>query len=398
MNESWIKKIEYGLEDILEVPLWGKTPPFPWEELSRRLSEALEIEELSISHHRTEWLPSGELLSGMGDNPLHLSLELTPISGTIHWIMPFEDASRLIAATLSSTQKLKGFSDPELKEGFYHYLALESLTVIDELNSFKDLSLNLSETSPLPEEGALCIDVSITIKDQSFWGRAVCSRAFHTAFKSHFAEGRVSLVDYALSKQIDVSISMEIGSTSLTLAEWKKAVCGDCLVLERCSYDPKTHRGSAALTLGKEPLFRARIKQNHVKILDYAFYYEEGQMMDNRMGDEEGSMEPEEGDNEKFSEDDMGEENPLWTAENQTEASVEGMITTHEIPMILTVEVAKVRMNLEKLLQLEPGNVIEIAARPELGVNLTMNGKRIAKGELVHIGETIGVKLLQIGE
>lgn len=396
MNETWIKKVEGGLEELLDVPLWGKAPAFPWEEFSRRISEALEIEELSVSHHKTEWLQGNEILAGMGEDPTQISLELSPLSGTLHWIMPAEDTSRLIAATLSSTQKVKGFTDPELTEGFYRYLAMQAVSAIDELQSFKDLSLNFSPDSPLPEDGALCIDVSVTIKDQSFWGRAVCSNALLNVFKSHFADEKITAIDYALSKKIDISISLEIGSTALSLEEWQKASSGDCILLERCSYDPKTHRGSTTLTLGKEPLFRGRIKENHVKILDYAFYYEEGQMMDNRMGDEEEPLENEE--EEEFAEAEAGEEGSLWSAENQTEASVEGMITTHEIPMILTVEVARVRMNLEKLLQLQPGNVIEIHARPELGVSLTMNGKRIAKGELVQMGEAIGVKILQIGE
>ena len=77
---------------------------------------------------------------------------------------------------------------------------------------------------------------------------------------------------------------------------------------------------------------------------------------------------------------------------------MEKMISAHDIPVILTVEVARLRMSVEKLLQIKPGNTLELATHPEQGVDLSINGKRIAKGELVKIGEALGVKILQIGE
>ena len=89
------------------------------------------------------------------------------------------------------------------------------------------------------------------------------------------------------------------------------------------------------------------------------------------------------------------DENHLWTAEN---GNVEKIFSTEEIPLMLSVEVGKLQINLEKLLQLSPGNVLELPVRPEQGVDLMLHGKKVAKAELIKIGEMLGVRILQLGE
>ena len=151
------------------------------------------------------------------------------------------------------------------------------------------------------------------------------------------------------------------------------------------------------MVLNKTPLFRARLKTDAIKILDYAFYYEEP--MDHTSGDEPENTEGEIPSDENFIEEEMGSEEHMWSTEPKKEEGVmEKMLSSQEIPITLTVEVAKLQMNVAKLLQLKPGNTLELNMRPEQGVALTVNGKRIAKGELVKLGESLGVKILQIGE
>lgn len=74
------------------------------------------------------------------------------------------------------------------------------------------------------------------------------------------------------------------------------------------------------------------------------------------------------------------------------------MVSPKKVPISLTVEVAKMRMNLDKLLKLKPGNVLELGVQPEKGVNLVANGQCVGKGELVQVGDVIGVKITKLGE
>ncbi|HEV7737332.1 MAG TPA: FliM/FliN family flagellar motor switch protein, partial [Chlamydiales bacterium] len=68
-----------------------------------------------------------------------------------------------------------------------------------------------------------------------------------------------------------------------------------------------------------------------------------------------------------------------------------------ELPMNVTVELARLRITLEKLIQLVPGNMIELPIQPDQPVHLTVNGQVIGKAELVQLGETLGIRILEIG-
>ena len=67
------------------------------------------------------------------------------------------------------------------------------------------------------------------------------------------------------------------------------------------------------------------------------------------------------------------------------------------VPLNVTVELAKIRMTLNELMHLSPGNMLELPIHPDQGVSLTINGKKVASGELVHLGEMLGVRVLTIG-
>ena len=48
-------------------------------------------------------------------------------------------------------------------------------------------------------------------------------------------------------------------------------------------------------------------------------------------------------------------------------------------------------------MQIEVGNLLDISLRPNNEVILTLNGKAIAKAELIRIGENLGVRILELG-
>ena len=398
MNDApwhWIRKVEDAVLITKEIPLWGSSPSFPWKKFEERLSEVLAF-PCKAAPHQTEWKAQADLKGGMGDHPVILPLELEPLTGVVYWMMSREDITKLTRAALSSQSGFKGFSDLRLQEGFYRYLFLEALNVVDQLGIYGGLSPHLHENLPLPQTGALCIDVKLMAGKHTLWGRLICPQPFHEAFKAHFAMTRSTLSSSEISKELEVPIRLEAGHASLSLEEWRNVACGDFILLERCSFDPATHKGTVTMVLNKTPLFRARLKADAIKILDYAFYYEE--TMDNVSGDEPEDKEHSPSD-EEFMEEGMGSEEHLWQAPpKQEEGALEKMLSNEEIPITLNVEVAQLQINVDKLLQLKPGNTLELGVRPEQGVDLTVGGKRVAKGELIKLGESLGVKILQVGE
>jgi len=71
-------------------------------------------------------------------------------------------------------------------------------------------------------------------------------------------------------------------------------------------------------------------------------------------------------------------------------------ISRDEISFPLSIEVGRLNVSMEKLLQLQEGNLLELSVSPESGVDLIVNGKCIGKGELLKIGDNIGVRILQL--
>lgn len=386
---SWIKEIQTTLIDAGAFPLSGNAPDFPWEQLSQKLGALLHFSEFKIFPRKTAIMQSGAIASGFGSGFVSMALDLIPLSGQVFWLMGKDDVAKLTALALTSSQEGKGFSSPKFQEGFYYFLATQAVLAISELKALEDLSLKIAKPASPPQEEALCVDVEIQCGKQTFWGRLVCPASFHSAFKTHFSNAEPPALTSAFAKQMDVVVRVELGQTALALSQWKKVRAGDFILLDRCSFDPKTQKGTATLVLEETPLFRARLKDNSLKIVDYASYREEKNPMDTDIPEDETNPE------EEFLSEEPSEENHLWSSET---ASAEKMISSKEIPLTLTVEVARLKLNLEKLLELSPGNVLELPVRPEQGVSITIGGKTVAKAELIRLGEMLGVKILQMGE
>jgi flagellar motor switch protein FliN len=394
---NWVKEIHLALIEAKQIPLHGFSPVFPWEEFSQNIASLLETSELKISSRVPQFLTSSDITAGLGAGYVSIPLDLTPLSGQVFWIMGKEDIVKLAALAMAPTNG-KGFSSPKFQEGFYYFLVTKALTVLNDLNAFGDLSPKIGKAAAIPQEESLCIDVEIHHPKQTLWGRLVCPAVVHQEFKAHFSTEEPAPLTSALAKQIDIPISLEIGQTALSIAEWKGVSVGDFILLDRCTFDPISHKGTVMVMLESTPLLRARIKENSLKIVDYAFYREEENSMSSNMPeDEENPEEPfdtEEAAPLEDTSEEPGDEEHLWSSSQNGEK----IIATSEIPLTLTVEVARLYINLDKLLQLSPGNILELPIRPEQGVDLTIAGKKVAKAELIKLGEMLGVKILQIGE
>jgi flagellar motor switch protein FliN len=89
-------------------------------------------------------------------------------------------------------------------------------------------------------------------------------------------------------------------------------------------------------------------------------------------------------------------EEEAYTPEPQ-QSSFSGAVTPGAIPINIQVEVGRLEMSAQKVLDLSPGNLLDLNVRPEDAVSLMVNGKCVGTGELVHMGETIGVRVISLG-
>ena len=271
-----------------------------------------------------------------------------------------------------------GFSDPYLQKGFFRYLCAEAMAILEGLQIFPGLSPKLIDM-PLAKEDGYCIDIAIEHEGETIWGRMICPAIFQESMKQHYAQDWELSVPSNLYETFFADLSILAGKTTLSQESWKKIQEGDFVILDHCSYYPNLKKGTFQLEYENAPLFQVKVKEENIKILDYAHYFEENKM------DDENYEEP-------FGEP-MEEE-----AVSVEEAPKEPMLSPKKVPVALTVEVARIKMSLDKLLKLKPGNVLELGVQVEKGVNLVANGQCVGRGELLQIGDVIGVKITKLGE
>jgi len=345
LSYDWLKTVEKALLKVQQLPALEEHFPFPWEDAGTAIRESLGLSDLTLSCTRAVWKNHHEFLQGMGESSSVVALELAPIEGKLFFILPQADLNELTGNVLVGGNEKETFTGVKLKNGFYHFLLLKVLVTLDHLKIFKDVSLHLLPGNTLPHEMGFCIDVACQLPSKTLQARVVCPQSFLSAFKAHQPLQQTTLLSVGHETEMDLTLRCEVGHTNLSQDEWESLQIGDFLTLDRCSFDPVEGMGSLTAHLGDTPLFIARFKPEGLKVLDYAFYQEE-------------------------------------TGENSG--------------LLLTAEVGSLKISLRKLLELKSGSMLDLPLRPENGIDVTLGGKRVAKAELIKLGQIAGLRILDI--
>lgn len=365
----WIQNLERTITQMGGVPLAEEIPSFPWETFQELLSKKFESGQIRLTCHPGGLQSPEKLPLGLGAHPFVLCIEASPLSGAVYWLLPAEDLRKFTALFLSSAPSAESFSLKEFQEGFYCFLALEALEGLESLHAFQGLSLRILPEGSLPDEYAFCFDIGLEMKGHTFWGKLVVPETFHMALKTHFSANRPSLLSSPMAREVQIALHATVGQTTLPETSWEKIRPGDFLLLDKCTLDPLTQRGSAVLQLEKTPLFQTKIEEDGLKILDYTSEYEEL------------------AENEELEE--------VFELEEEIELPIEK--EEGQIPSVtVMVGAAELSMSLEKLLELKPESLLELPAGLEPSVHLMMQGKRVATGELLKMGDLLGVRILTL--
>ncbi|MBC8001037.1 MAG: flagellar motor switch protein FliN [Opitutaceae bacterium] len=67
-----------------------------------------------------------------------------------------------------------------------------------------------------------------------------------------------------------------------------------------------------------------------------------------------------------------------------------------DVPVKLTVELGGCQMSMKEVLQLNVGSVVQLDKLANAPVDLFVNQKRIARGEVVVVEERFGIKITEI--
>ena len=67
-----------------------------------------------------------------------------------------------------------------------------------------------------------------------------------------------------------------------------------------------------------------------------------------------------------------------------------------DVPVSLTIELGSCQLPMREVLQLTIGSVVQLDKQADAPVELSVNGKLIARGEVVVIEERFGVKITEV--
>ncbi len=454
---DWVRHVEPELVKIDSTPLIGASPPFPWEQLSGLLSKCFSLTPLTIRPGELQWRSANQLLDGLGDHPIPLYLSVPTLKGSLTWVMAEEEINLLMSLILTKESHPLPFQDPELRESFCQFVYLETLFQLSQTTFDKTVSPTITHQASIPAEDALCLDVSIALDSQVLWGRLIISPEFRQGWAEKYAQQGPSPRAKEIAKEADVLLHLEIGRSSLSLPEWSMVKSGDFLPINQCDWNPDTASGHLTITSNSMPVFSGLAEGGHIKIIEFTHFYEANTPMSNNPPSKDDPKEdPKENheENEELPEELTGEEDftfedeesfeltldestsatvapttaaaekkpaaavpppppaapkappkpaatpaaaPISVAKAEEPKAAKTHLSPGEIPINLIVEVGRIHMTVEKLLSLEPGNLLELDIHPENGIDLVVNTKKVGKGELIRIGESLGVRILEIG-
>lgn len=208
-----------------------------------------------------------------------------------------------------------------------------ALSALDLLQ--EEISLTVSLSDEEVKGPSFAIDIEISLQGKKAFGRLLLSEEVIASLRLFFGKQPTAK---ALPPGIELPIHILAGSVTLSREEIEALKKGDFIFLDT---------SVKLLAVGEIPLFSLQWHTNTCKLL------------------------------------------PL-----QEEAS---MPSLGQIPLEIRVELTRFTLPLNKVLELSPGNTLELPDRPgDTGVLLLCNGRTIGRGELVEIGEGVGIRLLEL--
>lgn len=440
---EWLKEVPTSLLQKNDIPLLGFPPIFPWEQFNELLKKTFQTQNIEVKPLTLQWRSSEDLFSALGEDLIPINFQIPSLNGDLSAVIAKHDIHLLMSLLISQQKEPLDVIDPDFQNGFIHFLSYEMINIFNQCNFDKTINPHVAEKTTdseetinelLSKERSLCQDISFSLEGSTFIFRLIISDEFRQSFKEKYAIRTLDIpLREELGAKIHIPIALEVGRVLLPLSTWKQITVGDFLILDICSLDPKSDKGRVTLTVNGNRFFRAKLKNGTLKILEHPLFHEDRisgdkqhEQVTNTMAKDIAENDDSELDDSQFGlsefdasideDDEHSQADPSITSTEQLKdetvhedddeeisppkspvvADKAPKFKTEDIGLDIVIEVGRLQMSIAKLNELQPGNVLEIDVHPENGVDLVVNGKRIAKGELLKLGEVLGVRILDI--
>jgi flagellar motor switch protein FliN/FliY len=442
-----LRTISRELFDLDEAPLLGSPPVFPWKKLGEELGRYFGLSSCLIEPGELTWRNKDAIATGLAAPHFATAICASGIAGQLVCLFSRSDIESIAASVL----KIGPFDlqnvPADFIDGFQRFLAVEVVFLINNLDFDKKLSFRLlpsSQEQSFDTLSALGQDIEITVNGHKILARLIIPEEFRSAWKANYSKGPQRHLSKERLEAIPITIAVEAARSFLSINELLSLQLNDILFPDHTFHLPDSKESSVMLSFAGRLLFRAKLAPRGIEIIEILLHHEVYDPMvdkfkpetkmsaqknpapeksapeedDDPFQEEDGDddydlfPEDEEEDFDLISEDHIMEEAPSapapisaksTPAKKEAPAAVAPVLTALEplspqnIQITLVVEVAQLQISVQKLLELAPGNMLDLDITPENGVNLVVNGKIIGRGELIKVGEAIGIRILEIG-
>ncbi len=279
------------------------------------------------------------------------------------------------------------------------------LGILSEIPELKQLSLAKFEGVPEDSPSRLTYTIQCNLNKSAFTLLLSLSKDFCLSW--HRAEKEAAAIQKI--ETAEIPLILEAGQIETSVEELTAIEIGDFIQIDHSLFSPKSEKLKAVVSLEGKPLFHVRVKEGTVKVVETPLQYQEliamtdsvqNQSVDDQKVPDESEVDIE---NNPFEgeEEEEKEEAPQASKGKSTEVQPEELKTVKklnpkDIPIKMTVELARLKMSASQLLELQPGSVLDMEIHPENGVSLSISGKVVGKGELIQVGNALGVRILQL--
>ncbi|MFA6914794.1 MAG: type III secretion system cytoplasmic ring protein SctQ [Parachlamydiales bacterium] len=455
---SWLKSLPPSLFEVDEIPLTGKIQPFPWQRFVEAIIKQFELSKLSLHPKDWKWLDSQELFSGLGEDPHLIKIGLSGYEGKAIFAINKRDLQAAIYLFILHRPLELNAIDSSYEQAFYHLLTIAFCDQFTALDWEKGLQPYILPQSDFTPETMLSMDIDVEAADRHFIVRLFLDNTLRQNWKEKHTIPFEASQNPTLAQKLTLPVSIEAGYFNIRRSQWENLTAGDFVFLDSCTINDNLHDGSLLLRVYDIPYYKAQLSEGNITLDEQPSYNEMESTMPKNDDDDTDFDFDDESEHEETEHDDKTEhededsdfnfdddsdfdfdddseiethtEHEDTDTENKAAATATAAAppspakaaapakpaasasagkksevvqssaksgSLKDIPMHVVVEVGRFQMTVEKMMELQPGNMLNLNVSPEDGVDLVVNGRRIGRGELLKFGETLGVRITEVG-
>lgn len=417
---DWIEEIKQEIFALEAAPLLPPAPSFPVEALSKELHSRIGL-AATIAVGSPKVINKEELKEQLSPTTSRLfSFALAPHTSPLYVLIGHEALNQLSAALLAGDLQAAVSLQSALQESFYLFLGAAMIDAVQATGYTKDYAPRLLSTAEGLKELSpmVSIPITVTCQERPLSLLLLIPPALQRSLKEQTRQKEeVVLRDAALSSKINLVARLLLELVPLHYSDIANLTVGSFLLLDKATTGAQTN---IQVVVGKRAFFAGKITGDKMTITALAEPLEEIKKMNKPESPSPQPPAPEEkpgyflGEDEEFFVEDEELSKVLKEQETAAPTTPEAPAAeapkaplqepsaesagTHitDVPLQVEVVVGYMRLSIKDLISMQVGGSYTLGSPISAHVDLLVNGKRIAKGELIKSGDVLGVRILSL--